>query len=528
VSTPARLVAVALDGDPTPAWQQRALSGLLACDALEVAEVSLTGPPRRSRVRSVHAAVERRLLGLGPDALAPTAVDRSLIDGPAGRRATKTDSEQPPVDLLVWLSEAPPPEDEPRDVLYFCHAGVAEPGERASLRALLSGASSLQSELLLRRADRVVIVERTVSGLRPFSLTLSRDLLLWKLAALLPRAVERALGEDLSRSVVAAPSVSARAPSAQSTLALLARSAIAWPRIVLTRLLFRRPWSIRVRRRGPEPTEGWSGGEEELVRWTGGSMYADPFLFEHEGRHHLFCEELPFGARRGVISHTELRLDGSPAEAPRPVLARPHHLSYPFVFVHDGQVFMIPETSAVARVELYRAVEFPDRWEREAVLIDELDAADATLLAHGDRLWMFAAVTPPDASSLDELHLFWASELRGPWRSHPRNPVVSDVRCARPAGAVQRWGSRLVRPGQDGSRRYGGSISFREIDVLTPDAYAEHEIARLDPTDLGDARATHTYSADARFEAIDLRRREPRSTFAARARRERRGRRGGR
>ncbi len=297
---------------------------------------------------------------------------------------------------------------------------------------------------------------------------------------------------------------------------LLARSAIAWLRILAARALFSRPWTIRLRRRAGEPTDGWSE-QSPLVRWRAANMYADPFLFEHEGRHHLFCEEVAPGSTRGVISHTELALDGSLADAPKPVLTAEHHLSYPFVFAHEGEVFMIPETSAVRRVELYRAVEFPHRWERDTVLIDAVDAADATLLAHDDRLWLFAAVTPADASSLDELHIYSAGELRGPWLAHPRNPVVSDVRRARPAGAFQRWGPRLVRPGQDGRSRYGGSISFQQVDVLSAQDYAEHEIARLDPADVGAARATHTYAADASFEAIDVRRRRARWTPARRA-----------
>jgi hypothetical protein len=530
-----RPIAVVLDGDPTPAWQQRALAGLAASPALDVVEVRLAGRPRRSLLRRVHAAAERHLLRLGADALAPAIVDRSLLGGPgglgpAGSKGEASEGGASSVDLVVWLADATPvPKDELRDVLHVCHDGVAESAEQAVLRALLSGVSALETEVVLRRpGGGTVVVERTVSGLRPFSLTLSRDLLLWKLAALVPRAVERAPGAD-APSVV--PSASATGPASasappgrsapgsssslgsrstpgsSSTLALFARSAIAWPRVLLTRLLFRRPWAIRLRRRGAEPTAGWSTGEE-LVRWARGHLYADPFLFEHEGRHHLFCEEQPRSAGMAVISHTELRLDGVVADPPTPVLARPYHLSYPFVFAHEGETFMIPETSAVARVELYRAVEFPHRWEREAILIDGLDAADATLIQHDDRLWLFASVTPEDASSLDELHLFWASALRGPWQSHPRNPVVSDVRCARPAGAIQRWGSRLVRTGQDGSRRYGGAISFREIDVLSVSDYAEHEIARLEPADLGDARATHTYAADGSFEAIDLRRRE--------------------
>ena len=39
------------------------------------------------------------------------------------------------------------------------------------------------------------------------------------------------------------------------------------------------------------------------------------------------------------------------------------------------------------------------------------------------------------------------SALEGPWQAHPRNPVVSDVRGARPAGPFIADGARLLRPG---------------------------------------------------------------------------------
>lgn len=501
MSAPRRTIAVVLDGPPTPAWQARALDGLRCSPQLEVTEVRLLGERPRGSLRRLHSRIERRLLHVGRDALAPVAV-AAAHDGP-------TDAE-----LLVWLSERDAPLGAVRDVLLLRHGRRVEPAEEALRRALLAGAGSLETDVLLRRRGEdagETVVARTVSELRAFSLALSRDLMLWKLAALVPRAAERLPGLDRPAPAPAAPR------PAPPLLALLARSLVSWPRMLATRLLFRRPWSIRVRRRAPAPTDGWTDDDERLVRWRAGSLYADPFLFEHDGRHHLFCEEVPPGAARAVIAHTELPADGGVAAAPETVLARPYHLSYPFVFAHDGELLMIPETSAVDRVELYRAVEFPHSWERDAVLLDGLDAADATLLAHDDRLWLFAGVAAPDASSLDELHLFWASSPRGPWQAHPGNPVVSDARCARPAGAIQRWGDRLVRPGQDGSRRYGGSISFREIDVLSVDEYAEHEVARLDPGDVAGARATHTYSADARFEAIDLRRRELRLAVALRS-----------
>jgi hypothetical protein len=281
------------------------------------------------------------------------------------------------------------------------------------------------------------------------------------------------------------------------------------------RLLFDRPWSITLRERAVDPVSGWRrSGASPAVRWNADHLYADPILFEHEGRHHLFCEDLPPGANRAVISHVELHATSGP---PEPVLEMGHHLSYPFVFAHAGAIYMIPESSAEQRVELYRAVEFPHRWELEATLLDGVIASDATVLAHDGRLWMFVCVTAPGATMLDELNLYVSDDgPAGPWRAHPRNPIVSDVRCARPAGAIQRWGDRLVRPGQDCSRRYGGAVSFREIDHLSETEYAEHEIARIDPADLGArARAVHTYAADNSYEAVDSRRRRLRVRLPA-------------
>ncbi|HEX8074525.1 MAG TPA: hypothetical protein VF545_06045, partial [Thermoleophilaceae bacterium] len=290
--------------------------------------------------------------------------------------------------------------------------------------------------------------------------------------------------------------------------AFLARSLARWLRALSIRLLYRRPWYVLVRPRGDDPLASWEG-DAGLVRWEPGHLYADPILFEHEGRHHLFCEHMPPGAPRAAISHTELR-DDRPAAAPVPVLTADCHLSYPFVFEYGGEVFLVPETSAARRLELHRAVDFPHSWELDTVLMDDVDVSDATLTRHDGRWWMFATIAGPGASRLDELHVFHAADPRGPWTAHRLNPVVSDVRCARPAGPILREDGGLVRPAQDGSRRYGGAVSFRRIDVLTAEDYAEHELRRLEPSMVPGARATHAYSRDSRFEAIDARRREPR------------------
>ena len=283
--------------------------------------------------------------------------------------------------------------------------------------------------------------------------------------------------------------------------------------MLLHRVLYRRPWYVLVRERRSEALAGW-GEDAGLVRWQRGHTYADPFLFEHDGRHHLFVEDVPPGTDRGVISHVELRPGNDPG-APVPVLEADHHLSYPFVFSHGGEVYMIPETGDVAQIRLYRAARFPTEWEFDRVLVDDIRAADATLLEAEGRWWMFASVGGHGTTLGDELHLFHAASPLGPWAPHPANPVVSDVRAARPAGAILRDGDRLVRPAQDGSRRYGWAVSLREITAARrPIATRKREIERLAARCRSRVHVRCTpMRRDSRFEAIDARRRERRFRF---------------
>ena len=134
------------------------------------------------------------------------------------------------------------------------------------------------------------------------------------------------------------------------------------------------------------PQSGWQDLPDDRSRF-----YADPFPFEHEGRMFVFVEDFVHALGYGVISAVEFGA-GGPLGTPRPVLDIGTHLSYPFVFARDGVVFMIPETVATNTVDLYRAVSFPDRWEKEATLLSGIAASDATLFEHAGRWWMFATV----------------------------------------------------------------------------------------------------------------------------------------
>jgi hypothetical protein len=279
-------------------------------------------------------------------------------------------------------------------------------------------------------------------------------------------------------------------------------------------VLFRPQWFLGLRRGGGDPFD--PRGFTPLFP-PDASGWADPFPFVHQGKTHLFFEHIHKDTGLGMIAVMTQSPDGG-FSPPEPVLSAPHHLSYPFVFTWKDAVYMVPESGQAGRTDLFRAVRFPLEWERAATLLEGVRAVDATLFEHEGRWWLLANLRQEGGSSWDELSAFYADTPLGPFTPHPGNPVVSDVRTARPAGRVFRHGGRLYRPAQDCSGHYGRGLAIQEIGLLTPDAYRESTAVRYGSEVLGVGDSLHTYAFAPGLEAVDGRRFIPRLPFFRRPR----------
>ncbi|HEX8992194.1 MAG TPA: hypothetical protein VF784_11005 [Anaerolineales bacterium] len=237
--------------------------------------------------------------------------------------------------------------------------------------------------------------------------------------------------------------------------------------------------------------------------------WGDPFVVHRGECYYVFIEEKPYAMRLGRIACLTLDRQGS-LLSQQVVLERPYHLSYPFLFEHGGELFMIPESAAQRTVELYRCTHFPDRWEFAKNLLTDIYAVDTTHLENGGRHWLFANVKAPGGSSLDALHLFSASDLfSDDWQPHPRNPVVTDIRSARPGGRIFLQDGSLIRPSQDSSRRYGYALKFNRITTLNETDYTEVFAGGFTPAG-SPYLATHTFNQADDMVVVDavLRRRK--------------------
>lgn len=239
-------------------------------------------------------------------------------------------------------------------------------------------------------------------------------------------------------------------------------------------------------------------------------FWADPFIWFHENNYYIFIEEVLYSTHRGRIICLTLDSEMN-IQSNQIVLERPYHLSYPFLFKHEDQLYMIPETKENNGVELYRCTQFPDQWGFVKTLIHNVCALDATLLeAHG-KWWLFTYIPEEGASRWDTLHLYYADHpLSDQWTPHPLNPIIKDIRSARPAGRIFSVEGKLIRPSQNCSVRYGYAINFNQIVTLTETDYVETLEHTFKPVRKSSIHATHTYNDMAGVTVIDaiLRRRK--------------------
>jgi hypothetical protein len=375
-------------------------------------------------------------------------------------------------------------------------------------------------QILNEDLDGGKVIYKSFASAHRYSLYMNRNSVYWKTARFVTRKL-RALAENGSAGLGSIDSDRDACPKLYRT-PVVPRT-VSFALRCTTRLLaaqfryrfFDEQWFLAIAKRtSPDSGAGHipSHGPFEILKMPRSRFYADPCAISVHAQDFVFFEDYSFREKKGRISCATIDASGQIANI-SVVLEEPFHLSYPFVFELDGECFMIPESSAINAIRLYRATEFPTRWELETTLVPSVKAVDATL--HRDGIcWLFANLAQPGASNQDELHLFHASSLHGPWTPHRQNPIVSDVRRARPAGRLFLHNGMLLRPAQNNSARYGGSIVLNVVRELNQESYRETKLGEIEPEWLGDSISTHTLSITDRLVVTDGMRRPVKSIIA--------------
>jgi hypothetical protein len=496
--TPLR-VGLIIDSFVQPRWVRRAIEKILATGVAKVELVVKVDEVRKedkSLLYKLYDRIDRRLFAA--DALEPTNIEE-LFDS----KTISNDVETANLDVLINFGPTELNEkfsNAAQHGVWFYWFGDPA-GFEEVVNNIPVTVSSLRS---LHDGKESMVYQSVTPTLSRFSVRVNTNTCYWKSAAFAARGL-RDLYEsgntDLSQRPAGSSTAATNTATARMFLNLSGRAAA---RAVEKFSTFEQ-WVLAYR---------IGQGEFRYLVPPPDRFWADPFPLKVDGKNYIFFEDYVNSAGRAHIAVVEVDQNGI-VNGPTEVLKLDCHLSYPFVFEWRGEYYMIPETGDRNRVELYRAVSFPDKWQPEKVLLEANCPLDATVIEVEGTWWMFVNIEEEGvAVNWDELHLYYSDSLFGPWKPHARNPIVSDVRSARPAGRLFWSNNVLYRPSQDSSLRYGYATTISKVTKLDPRDYNETEVLKIRPDWDKDIIGIHTVNLVEDIFVIDcLARRRRRGHF---------------
>lgn len=291
-------------------------------------------------------------------------------------------------------------------------------------------------------------------------------------------------------------------PNSVVVLRLFAKRTIADLVKILRSLFFKKKytWYVRIQIGNSSTTQGIIDLENPE-----NGYYADPFLFEHRDKIYLFVEEYSFSTSKGVVSVFILR--GERFERLGVCLEEIFHISFPNVFVDGDDIYMIPESSENRDVRLYRAVEFPLKWEFSIQLLTDISAVDSMIYRSNQDYFLLTTV---DAYELGD-HATNLCIYRSPqivssnWFESHLNPIIRDAEKGRNAGRYDvnlDSNVRIAQASEFGT--YGKRIRLFEFQDLSLKEYSEAEM-KLPELDIpSDSQGHHHLSSVRDIKAFDF------------------------
>lgn len=231
-------------------------------------------------------------------------------------------------------------------------------------------------------------------------------------------------------------------------------------------------------------------------------FWADPFLLKHEDETYVFFENYSYKTKLGKISCG--RLEGTKIIDVVEILNTGYHLSFPYVFKNNGNIYMMPETRANKRLEIYKCVEFPHKWELDKTAFEGESIVDSFFYKdESNQHWLFLNKQDNINTLADcELYIYKVdSPHLNTIEPHRQNPVIIDARIARNGGCMFRYEGKTYRPSQNNTDGiYGRALNINLVEKLTIDEYIESKVITVEPNfKKGLERMHHLHQIDDLF-----------------------------
>lgn len=268
-------------------------------------------------------------------------------------------------------------------------------------------------------------------------------------------------------------------------------------------------WYIGIKKHSNDIIEKKHKIEVTLLKNTWRYWCADPFLFEHNQITYIFMEVYDKIKQRGFIGYRIIDKNGRISKI-YSCLDTEKHMSYPFIYECDGNIYMIPECYQNKKLVIYRAENFPNKWVEDQVILDNVKVCDSNIVELDEKKYLSTLKIHGMPYQYDEMSLYYLENET--WIPCVNNPVVVGAEKARNGGAYFKYKGELVRPAQNCTDSYGENLSFQIVKEISPEVYCEEEISKLYVEDVSVKNSSkrfdgiHTFNTNGKYDVIDLRR----------------------
>ena len=262
-------------------------------------------------------------------------------------------------------------------------------------------------------------------------------------------------------------------------------------------------WAIAYRKKKKELLLGDASGFSTIKNGHKG-WYADPFLFDYEGKTYLFAEFFSYKLNRGIIVCSEYEEHLVKFSKYTPIIIENYHLSYPNVFELNNKIYMMPEANESNSLFVYEAVSFPYEWKKTKVFLEDVRLVDTTVFQDEDS---FRAISMLIDDNNEKMIMFDIE--KNSFEISNIQSITDDISIARPGGKVLNLNGELIFVTQDCKDEYGKAINFlRAKDTANSEVNLDL-IKKINSNQISinngkKPDGIHTYNFSDNLEVIDL------------------------
>lgn len=241
----------------------------------------------------------------------------------------------------------------------------------------------------------------------------------------------------------------------------------------------------------------WVKSESMKDNWI-----ADPFILSvGDGRIQILAEQLYKGVGRLVL--LEVDLASMEISRLKVILQLPTHLSFPYIWQEDGEIYIMPENVESGSLRIWRYNVEKEILEDPREVINE-PLVDAQICKIGEKYYIMGVkyVHNDYFMCTKYLEIYSADSLFGLY-SHLQT-IDNELRLERGAGMIWHDGDTIMRPAQNCENGYGTNLLFYRMKLQEVGNFSEMLEYEYHPDkNHPRSRAFHTFNEKDGYVVVD-------------------------